>query len=123
MPLTDDFQTRYTVLKQALDETGVGHDYADRLRPVLESIATFCADLQRRATQQAVYNALHNVPCGIYQPADCTAEAALRSAVAGAVGQFVQWDINGALHFAADIAEDVNAHHEAEIIREFIEEA
>ncbi len=108
---------RRTKVANALDECGIGHDLNDRLRVQFEGVAKFCAMLEARILSQVVYNAVYNVPLGIVSAADCTVQKAIRQALPGACGEFVQWDITDALELAADIAEDVNAHGEAAKIR------
>jgi len=112
-----DFSTAYTAVSNALDSCGIGHDLQTRFNAATDAITAFCCDLQRRATNQLLYDLTTNVPCGILDHEQATGPHAIRAAIAGAVGSLVKWDITEALEIAADIAEDVNAHSEAAQIR------
>ncbi len=114
------YHDTFTEVANALDQCGIGHDLNARFNESAELITKFCASLQRRAMQQALYDLTTNVPCGILTRAQANGEHALKCAIAGAVGEFVQWGISEALEVAADIAEDVNAHSEAAQIRAMI---
>jgi hypothetical protein len=115
----DDKREKLSEINSALDSCGIGHDVDGQFHEQFAEIATFCADLQKRACQQAAYNLLRNVPLGILTR-DETKGHAIRSAIAGAVGALVEWSIDGALEIAGDIAEEVNAHAEAKQIRAMI---
>jgi hypothetical protein len=110
--ITDTFTRDHNAVRNALNECGVGEDLAQRLNAINESLADFCASLQKHVIQQATYNELTNKPCGIEH------RDALRMGLVSAIGALVKWDITKALELAADIAEDVNAHAEAKAIRQ-----
>lgn len=109
----ESFNTKRDKVRDALNECGVGEDLGERLSATAEKLAEFCANLQRSVMRQAIYNELTNKPCGIECPGD-----ALRMGLVSAIGNLVQWNIVDALELAADIAEDVNAHTEAQVIRQ-----
>ena len=83
-----------------------------RLNAVSDELADFCAQLQKSVIRQAIYNELTNKPCGIEH------RDALRMGLVSAIGALIKWDVIDALELAADIAEDVNAHGEAKLIRD-----
>lgn len=91
------------------------------MQTALQNIATFCADLQKRATAQLQYDLESNLPSGRISAQEAAdGSHAIRRAIASAIGSFVHYDIIGALDIAADIAEDVNAHPEAAQIRAMV---
>ena len=117
---------RRAKLETALDAAGIGHDPEVKLTSVVAKIAEFCALVQKRATNQAIYDRLHNVPMGILPTlggADYFAEHAISSGIAGACGVWVKWDVTRARELAADILEDVNDHKTAKLLRDCAEKA
>lgn len=112
-----DFDTAFKAVNSALNSCGIGSDLQARFNAANDAITAFCCDLQRRATNQLLYDLTTNVPCGILNWDEANAQHAIRSAIAGAVGSLVKYDVSEALEIAADIAEDVNAHSEAAQIR------
>ena len=110
--MNDTFQTNRNAVLNALNDCGVGKDLAQRLNKTNEELADFCASLQKHVIQQSTYNELTNKPCGIEH------RDALRMGLVSAIGALIKWDVIDALELAADIAEDVNAHGEAKLIRD-----
>jgi hypothetical protein len=84
----------------------------------LDLISAFCADLEKRAISQLRYDLESNVQFGILTPEEALQGShALKIGIVGAISSLVSFDICAALEFAADIAENVNAHREAAQIR------
>lgn len=114
-------QERYRAAKTkcdiALDECGIGHDLQQHLRFGANAIAQLTALLVRRCSHQLHQELLVNVPTGI-SPRRFDPDVVLRRALPGVVGEFLKWDTTDAIDFAADVAEDVNAHDVAGKIRE-----
>ncbi len=108
----DTFTTNRNAVLNALNECGVGENLDKRLNELQDELAQFLADVQKRVMAQGIYNELTNKPCGI------EGGNALHMGLVGAIGGLLKWSVTDALEFAADIAEDVNAHDEAKAIRE-----
>ena len=118
-----DYNTKSAEIANSLDVCGIGSDFHNRFCEQSKVIAEFCADIQRRAINQAHYNLTTNVPHGILSRSEATAEHAISSALSGAVAEMVEWGIGPALEISALIAEEVNAHTEASAIRDAIAKA
>lgn len=89
-----------------------------------EIIGRATSGLASRIMSQGLHNLTVNIPCGIIDtgisPA-ILAEKTFKTALSGFCGEAVKWDINEALTLCADILDDVNAHTEAQELREKIQ--
>lgn len=113
--------TSWSEVEAALDQSGIGHDIVDRLHKHHEEIGNWAGALVRRASNQAAYDLIRNVPAGIMSRAEATPERAVHVGLVGTCGAFVKWDPAKALELCADILEDVNAHQEAAAVRKMID--
>lgn len=101
----------------ALDDCGIGHDVDIRLSEQFKVIGEFFGKAQSYASGQATYSQITNVPCGILSHEQANAAHAIKSGVIRAMGELLEWSIDDAIEFAADILEDSNAHSEAAQVR------
>lgn len=105
----------------ALDSCGIGSDVNKRFSHINKVTSEFCAELQRKIISQAFYDLMNNVPTGTISSDEVdSGEHAIKSGISSAIGAYVKWDINRAMEIAASILEDVNAHSEAQMLRERI---
>lgn len=113
-------QNKSSEIRDSLNDCGIGHDVQQRFSEASKIAAKFCADLQSKICSQLMYDLMQNVPTGIIQRGGAAyhAKHAIERGLVSFIGAFVQWDLVDALNLGADIAEDVNAHGEAKLIRE-----
>jgi hypothetical protein len=114
----DDYANRTAKVNSALDDCGIGSDITNRLAAQMANIGTEVEALRKMAVRQALHNLFVNVPTGIMTPEQATAEAAVRSAIAGYLARRCNYDTRAAFALCADLLEECNLHEEAAMLRQ-----
>lgn len=117
----DDYAARTAKANHCLDDAGIGRDISVRVVGQMIDIDIEVTALRNLAIKQAVHNLFTNVPTGIMLPEQATAEAAVRSAIAGYLARRCKWEPSKAFALCADLLEECNLHEEAAMLRQISE--
>lgn len=115
--MSTEFNQKHTQRDNALDESGIGHDFTEEINREIEEAHKFLANLADQMTRQIVYDYVTNIPCGILTRAECKGHG-IKGGIVSAIGALVKWDVCDAILLCGDICEDVNAHDTAAIVRQ-----
>jgi len=86
----------------------------------VEELGAFISILNKRFGGQLPHDVFSNLPDGVVQ-LQTLPKHAVRLALVGAIGEYLNWNTDQVSHFAAEVLEDSNVHDLAKLVYELIQ--